>query len=107
MCAHPRLGCREKCEGAQFLALVVTFAIEQACAANGRRWKFPKIPRVAAAPPKRIYASGVYQEVIMDVELLTRLGVAAFILAISVLVGQEVGLPTNVLETQATVTSNH
>lgn len=30
-----------------------------------------------------------------------------FILAISVLVGQEVGLPTNVLETQATVTSNH
>ncbi|MBP2469070.1 hypothetical protein [Sinorhizobium meliloti] len=43
----------------------------------------------------------------MDVELLTRLGVAAFILAISVLVGQEVGLPTNVLETQATVTSNH
>jgi len=50
---------------------------------------------------------GVYQEVVMDVELLTGLGVAAFILAISVLVGQEVGLPTNVLETQATVTSNH
>lgn len=39
----------------------------------------------------------------MDVELLTGLGVAAFILAISVLVGEEVGLATNVLETQATV----
>ncbi|WP_267901928.1 hypothetical protein [Sinorhizobium meliloti] len=43
----------------------------------------------------------------MDAELLTDLGVAAFILDISVLVGHEVGLPTNVLETQATVTLNH
>lgn len=55
MCAHPRLGCREKCEGAQFRALVVSFAIEQACAANDGRWN-PLNTRIAAALPKRIYA---------------------------------------------------
>lgn len=54
MCAHPRLGRREKCEGAQSGSRL-SFAIEQACAANDGRWN-PLNTRIAAALPKRIYA---------------------------------------------------
>ncbi|ATA96640.1 hypothetical protein CN233_13455 [Sinorhizobium meliloti] len=68
----------------------MSFALEQACATNGRRCKFPKYLGLPGRFRHAFIPQAHTRRYITDVELLTGLGVAAFILAISVLVGHEV-----------------